>query len=729
VGRAAAARALPLAGLLVLAAGTASAQQGIFDGMQLGVESVFSSVSTKTTFASGEQTKTDITNVFPALTVNINSLVYPNLRLNAGGTFEINWLFSDTNGAETDSTISRNRPFFLLRSTNPVFSPGFGYFRRADRARTGLVSDIKLTNEEYAAYLGWNPAGGPQNEFQFLRTHTFDGARAYQDTVKGFGSLVSNYSYRNLNAYYRGTYLNTDERLLGYETRQLTHAGRVNYSGTHIDKRLIWNATYNINYQDLRTAATSESAEVPIPLTPFAGLAALSDTPVTARLSPAPQLMDGNLAAGAGIDIGLATPPADLQARNIGLDFLNPAQVNRLWIWVDRDLPFEVASSFTWDVYTSPDNIIWRREATVSAAPFGPFENRFEVDFPSVTARYVKVVTRPLSAAVPDASRYPDILVTEMQPFLRRPAGEVGDRLTRTTHLVNADVRMRLLDAPSLYYEGFFLYNGPDTFGNSTDTLSNGLSASHTFARIFSAYGRAAFEQGSDPRGDRTATITNATLTVEPFPTLRSSLLYSGQDEKIGGLPNDRYGFFVQNALQPYRGLDFLVGFGWNFTTRETGERARDRLLNLTATVVPREHVNLTFNYDDTTTTRSGIFVGSPQTHTRRLYAAVGFDPVRTLHLVVGEEVLAVSDQRTRTTLDLGANWSPFADGTLQFIFAYNEAMRALEFGKDRSTVGAVRWNLSPRSYVDVSYQRTRSEFVFQKTESRILSCTLRMFL
>ena len=118
-------------------------------------------------------------------------------------------------GGTTDSTITRNRPFFLLRSTNPVFSPGIGYFRREDRARTAGLSDVKLVNDEYAAYLGWNPAGGPQSDFQFLRTHTFDGERAYQDVTKDFGSLVSNYTYRNLGAYYRGSYLDTDDQLDG----------------------------------------------------------------------------------------------------------------------------------------------------------------------------------------------------------------------------------------------------------------------------------------------------------------------------------------------------------------------------------------------------------------------------------------------------------------------------------------------------------------------------------
>ena len=119
--------------------------------------------------------------------------------------------------------------------------------------RTAGSRELKLVNDDYAAYLGWKPEGGPQSDFQFVRTNTFDGNRAFQDTTKDFGSLVSNYNYKNLSAYYHGAYLDTDDRLRGFETEQVSHAARVGYSGSFIDKRLLWNATYNVNYQDIKT--------------------------------------------------------------------------------------------------------------------------------------------------------------------------------------------------------------------------------------------------------------------------------------------------------------------------------------------------------------------------------------------------------------------------------------------------------------------------------------------
>ena len=222
--------------------------------------------------------------------------------------------------------------------------------------------------------------------------------------------------------------------------------------------------------------------------------------------------------------------------------------------------------------------------------------------------------------------------------------------------------------------------------------------------------------------------MANAALTVEPIQTFRSSLLYNGRDERTGQGDRSRRSVMIQNSAQFYTGVDVLFGFGWGFTTQETGEEWRDRLLNLSGTIVPREHVSLTFSYDDILTLRTRGFSGEPQIHTQRLYAAVAVDPVRTLHVAVGEEVWVATGQKTRTTFSASVNWSPFQDGALQFLFGYNEALRDLMFGTERNTLGGIRWNMTRRSYIDVSYQLLRSESVFALTEGKVLSATVKLF-
>lgn len=722
---------LALAGLLALSSSPASAQDGVIQGLRKALDTTFSSITTVVTTPSGGRATTTTKSFYPKLRLNLDTLVYPNLRLNAGVVLEVDMLFTDDSllfGSSQESTITRSLPYFLLRSTNRVLSPGIGYYRREERARVPGALDVKLINEDLPVYLGWRPAGGPRSEFQYVRTNTFDGDRAFRDLTKDFAQLVSNYDYRNLNVHYLGSYLNTSDRIVELETRQKVNSARINYGTSFIDRRLVWAATYNVNHQDLTTVASGDGGEVAIPVIPSAGLASLSDLPATSRLSPNPALIDDNLTGSAGINLGLPVPGTDAQARNLGLDFVTPTEVNRLLVWVDRGLPVQIANYFAWEVYSSADNVTWTREGTVPVAPFGPFENRFEVDFPAVTARYVKVVTRPLAAVVPESSQYQDILVTEVQAFLRRSATETRGRLERTTQNVNTDWRMRILDAPGLFYEGFYLYNGVYGSGVKTDTLSNGMSINHSFARIYSVYGRGAYEQGMRSDGHRDATVTNATFTVNPIPTFRSTLLYNGLDERVAGRQDTRRTMIVQNNAQLYRGVDVLFGFGWNFLTREDGEVAHERLLNLSGTIVPRQNVNLTFSYDETATDRSGIFSGPPQYNTRRGYASLAFDPTRALHLVLGEEVVAVTDAKTRATSNISANWTPFPDGALQVLFAYYEYLRDPEFGTETNLLANVRWNLNRASYIDVSYQKTKTEYVFQTTESRLLSCTVRLF-
>jgi hypothetical protein len=754
---------LALTAVLALLPGTVLAQQGIIEGMRVILDSTFSTVSTTTTQASGT-TRTTTNTLYPRVIFNVDTLVYPSLSLTAGGVFEVNAASLTTNGADTTSTATRIRPYFQLRSTNPTFSPGIGYFRRESRDRATGTLGRTLVSEDYAAYLGWKPSGLPQSDFQFLRTNTFDDKRLFLDTSKDYGSLVSRYSFRNLGVNYRGAYLGTKDRFSSLDIRQWSNAARLDYSTAFFKKRLVWNATYNVSRLDVTTISSVAGGEVALPVVPFAGLALLSDTPTNVALFQNPLLVDGNLTAGAGVNLGLLPLGANSPARNLGVDFLNPAEISRLWIWVDRELPFEVATSFTWEIYSSTDNVSWRRETTVSAAPFGPFENRFQIDFPPVSARYLKVVTRPLSPAVLDASRFPDILVTEIQPFLRKRAAEARTTQALTTQILNTDVRLRILNTPSLFYEGSYWYTGDPSSGQMRDTLSNGLSMTHRFARVFSVFGRGAVEQGRQPEGYRSAALGNATLTFEPIHTLRGTLAYSGQQERTDRLSNTRNGIFLQANAQLYRGIDFQVGGGWNFATGERGEESIDRILNVSAVVAPRPNLSVTMSYAGTTTTRSAPFAGSPSptpvdrrdrrengldeakqkeapveradlgrsservSRTRRGYLTVAFDPTRSLRLVAGEEVVTGLGEKTMTAHNIGANWTPFPDGTLQFFFAYNETVRSLDYGKERALRPGVRWRVSRGSYIDIAYQRTRTEFVFQKTETRGLTVDVKLF-
>jgi len=159
-----------------------------------------------------------------------------------------------------------------------------------------------------------------------------------------------------------------------------------------------------------------ETVDVDTKITPTQGLSSIDDTPDDGpALSVNPALIDGNLVISAGLDIGLGGDESTLT--NIGLDLGLPTDILKIQLWVDRRLTAAVSNSFSWAVYTSPDNIdtsTWTQVATLFPAPFDTVENHFDITFPRVTTRYIKVVTRPMSPLVPGAAGFPNIFITEV---------------------------------------------------------------------------------------------------------------------------------------------------------------------------------------------------------------------------------------------------------------------------------------------------------------------------
>ena len=110
-----------------------------------------------------------------------------------------------------------------------------------------------------------------------------------------------------------------------------------------------------------------------------------------------------------------------------------------------------------------------------------------------------------------------------------------------------------------------------------------------------------------------------------------------------------------------------------------------------------------------------------------RLDLGASWTPFRSLFLSASVNVASETGQDTKVQQNYGLNWTPFPDGQLQFSFFYNDS-----FYPDRSTViqPTLRWYLTSRrhSYLDLSYQRNRSESAGQKTETDIVSTSVKIY-
>jgi hypothetical protein len=704
--------------------------QGLIQGVSGLLELNYSFLSSKTTDSAGLTTKTEASSYNPRFTLNIDTRIYPNLRLHAGGVADGIISEVETGGTDTKTTIWRFRPYIDLTLQTPLYTAGVGYIMRQERTKTEDSPSVTFINEEYNAILGWRPEGFPSTELRFIKTNSYDKDQAVLDINRDILSLTSKYRYQGFTADYFGIYTRTKNNLIDLQTENFSHSGKLTYGNAFFNNRVALSTTYNISHQEVKTVSEGQGF-VSLQAFAFAGLSTIDDTPGEGTLIPNPGLIDGDLTAGSGINIGVPPPGGNDDRRNIGLDLLNPTDVNNLLVWVDRELPLEIANFFVWEIFTSSDNLTWNNVATVASAPFGPFENRFEINFPNVNTRFIKVAVVPLTqaaaAAVPTFQNPGVINVTELQAFVRRPAADLKGKVTLTSHIYTLDVKTRILDSPGLYHELFYFYAKVRPSGQTRFTLSNGISVNHQFSRVFSGNARVSREDGKEEDEKRVGYVYTALINATPLRTLRNSLVFSGRNDEVDGESTSNYSIFLNNTAELYKGIDINLNGGLNFAKLEAGQRQRGITINLITTIVPRKDLTLNLGYSDTATRRSGAGAGSSE-HTRRGELGVLYYPFNTLNLSANWEIVAEKGEKTQTTQSYTLNWSPFPDGALQFIFSYDEALRSEDNSKSRTIAPSVRWKISKGSYFDLSFQSIKGRSDTSKSDQKVLSTSLKIF-
>jgi len=703
------------------------------DSISGNIEWTYTNFNNKVTDSSGQSLKTEANNYFQRYSLLLDKTIYPKLRFDLQAIFEKDLQkFKIEDQDLTDATNTKFRPYARLTLQDALYTAGIGYALRDEKLDTSRLPTIRTTQEEYEAILGWKPVGFPTLDARYTKTNTFDKDRNLVDNTKDNVLVTSQYSYGGFDLRYFGTYTDTKARVAGLDTTETTNDIRGAYSNSFMNGRLQVNASYDYTHNETKATSTGQGGTVNLQVFPFQGLSVNNDTPNLIALAPNAALINGNLVASAGINIGLPPLGGDLRARNIGLDFFNDSDVNSLQVWVDRDLPANIVASFSWDIYTSTDNLNWIFFRTVSPAPFGAFENRFEIDFQNVRTRYIKVVVRPLQAAVVGSNQYPDIFVTEIQAFVKQAVSGTSNtqKFTSDSYVGNAGLKYRLTDVPLLYFDSSYFYLKKDPSGQETWTLSNGLSINHRLSNIYTVTGRLAFENGVETDDTRTAWVYDATLLANWLRTLTSSMVVSGRNEDVGGLKRTNNSVFLNNTAQLYKGLDVNLNGGYTVTTEEAGVDQNVFLLTAGANVVPHPTFTLTLYVSDSWTDRSVSGGPSASTETRTADLTASYNPFRALFLLASLQVTDDTGQGgRRTTQNYGLNWSPFPDGALQFRFSYNETNRPEERSNEKIITPGVIYKINNRSFIDVSYQLIKNDTANQKIESNVFTATLKIFL
>ncbi len=649
--------------------------------------------------------------------LDFSKTLYPYLILKGGTFYELNNSTSTSQGTETEAEEKILRPFAELNLNNPLYKAGMGYRHTQIENKTTGTPATQDFKDEFNTILGWRPVGLPESNLRYSYTHTYDDPETL-DLINQQLSFDTKYVlWRNLGIDYSYSRNAREDTLKSSETLAQNHNGKINYSHNFFNRRLSMSTSYRIRYNTFEFPAT-ESVESP--LLRNAGFSYPDDTPSDGhgfdKVSN-PALIDGNVTASAVINIGSGVNTEPL--RNIGLQLTFAANVSKIHLWVDRPLSSSIADSFSWSIYTSPDNTdtsTWTLHATVSPGSFGTFENRFEITFAEVNTQYIKVVTTPLSTGEPK-----NIYVTEMQAFTTVSGVLVEKKTTAIDHNYNLNITGKLSDKINIGYNMYYRLQEQDPSSTERTELSNGINLSYIFNRVFTASTSFSQTDRTSPGKNKVSNNYAASLRAAYWEALKQILTYRGTKTTEEDGASSTNSLFLRTNAELYRGWSAFFDAGYSWNEPLDGAETTSTTVRTGTNIVPNNKVTININYSVTQTQQS-----AGDTSRSELDFQAFVIPFRALSFNARVSMMDRGDS-TATLYNYSANWSPFPDGTLQFFLGYTETLRPEDEQKSRTIRPSLKWTLSRHFFLDMGYSISESETRLEATESNSFSANLRV--
>jgi len=689
--------------LQALLAGEAQARFGL-------IEYSYTSSSTETETARGTtETDSDIFTQRYHLNLSKRLYLYPNISFGLGGTLEL-----VRSGGEEERKY-RFSPSTDMNIKAPPFFINLGYDRLQDKRVQNETSFPVLIRDTYNLFVRWTPEGIPPVLLTVSRSKTHDKEREVQDSVSTFVSASTAYKpLPELDLRYQTGISWNDDELNNFTSRTISQSARVSYSRVFMN-RYAFAASYGVNRQQAEAEAGGEN--IFFQVFPFAGLASIDDSPLQGALPQNQALIDGNVDAAAGVNLGHGGG-VNVDKVNMGFDFLSPARVSRIQVWVEGDLDADVASTFRWDIYVSNNNFDWELLASDLSAGFDSFDDFFELNFPTSERRYLKVVTTPVSIGVPGAPQV--IQVTELKAFVPSTVGATAQEAETTSHSFNTSFRARLRDVPLVNYDTNFFYR--KTEDEDFWTVSNGVDITHSFSRALSGTARLSRDdaEGGSVAYNYTAGLSYTHLRLR---SLTHSLGFNGRIEETRGKTRTSNSLFAGTSANIYTGVSANASGGITVSDEEEGSKTENITFRAGLNLRPRRNLGMNLSHAASLSRSSGGPLEEDETvHITSI--GVSYTPYPRLSLAYGVSI----EYGQETTQRFNFGWSPSQlGGDIQFGFAYNEAVLPDRNGKTRNMTSSIRWKIIPRAILDVSYVIFTNETDAQDSITRNLNWLLRI--
>lgn len=699
---------------------------------------------------AGNSVSSRSTDFLQRYNLNYAQPLFPTLTLGVGYILEKDLTTTRTNDLGTNSTFIRTSPSADLSFKNPFAHAAVGYSEIHQKTDvTGSPSQANEQNNFTASFgLTRRREDIPSLNVGYSWSHSFDKDHVQFDTVNQGFFLNSRYRpLKQIELRYSGNYGDFVDKLGNTESTSIVHDGRFDYSDAFLNNRLRVYSTYEISLQEQQAKVSGPGpVEVTQQILPLAGLSGSGpvgtdtppETPSLDTLISNVLLIDGNTTAASGVNIGYSVQvPAP---RNMGLDLGTVTELNNIYVWVDQRLPSSISNSFSWAIYVSSDITPlkqWTLWQTVAPAPFGAFDNRFELRFANVKTRFIKVVTLPLASPVPvPGIDINNIRVTEIQAFIIQSVQSPGTTTARGTgSRLEAGAAAKLLKVPNLNYDvNYWELTSALKAGSKRDQLTNRLSIDQRLSRIFAAGAMVTRSDTHDFDGNHLGYTYNASVTLTPLNTLSHTLLFTRITDELGGLKSVSDSVYFTNSATPYRGIGLTLALSQTDLKDYYGQKSTTNNVTAGATIAPNRITTINLYFTELrsklTSTDNTVPVSIITTETSGV--SLSIHPYEFLYLfasyIVTESSRGQGTTQPSRTQTYTLSWTPLF-GDLWFSLSASQVLTSVDRGENNNISPQLHWNINPFMTLDAGYELlTTRNYLIRSRRDTVFS-TLRVLL
>jgi hypothetical protein len=717
----------------VLAAWSAARADGF--GLSLNLDPAYTIGTQETRDQLGHTTTQEQSSFAQSYRLAFDRQVSPVVLLSLGAQLQDHSSRSRTDGLTTTSETVERGLNGRLALALPVLSGGVTY-DLGDASTTGSPA---LLREEVAGYLSWRPVELPELNARLVHSHHYDATRTVTDQTNTGALLSVRYQEAPIEAKYVLLWSRPQDGLTGTVSSSLDQVAQATYSDKFFEERTAVYLSATLRNQVTRTLMAG-TGDLTLQQHPVAGLSLIEVFPVQpadAVLVPNPAVVDGNLTASAGVDVGYALSVAgDLNRRDLGLQFgdlLTP--VNQLQVWVDRKLPPLVAAAYAWSVWQSDDNKTWTQVPIAGPVVFGPFQNAFQIPILETRARFLKVVSQPLQAGITTDPAYASVLVTELQAFLVTAASAAPQLQASSGAAFSGTASTLVWARANLTWDLTATMERRLTPDATLWSMLNGLNGYQPLGRTLLLSERLSRQDGDYGLGRMGQTDWTIGLGWKPLTTFSGTLAYSGSfvDQKpVLDLALGRYvsqpGGWTNSAsalarADLYEGISMQLNLNSSFANDPDGKNTWSSTLNTTASLVPNPYLTLSLGWISTYSTVFQAYQETVNTVAARADASVN---ARVSSALSASATISrrLTGPTPTTSGTAQLNYAPLR-GDLQLTAAYSNTFDTASQSTLRNFSPGLRWYVRPGVQFNAAYSMLDTSSPVSQVKTRLLSVGL----